>query len=90
LSIVANQLGAIALKAGSFERAESLLTKSLDKLNDALPYSHLLYNLGNLFMAKKDHLKALLFYSRALKASPYRHCNSFRLEVDLTNSKFNS
>lgn len=54
----ANKLGTIAIRANSYERAKSLLHKALEKylpLENELPYSHLLYNLGNLYMALKDH-----------------------------------
>ena len=54
----ANALGTIALKAGDHERAERLLLKAVEKYSatrEQLPYSHLMYNLGNLYMAIKDH-----------------------------------
>ena len=58
LAIKANALGTIALKAGSLVRAKSLLVKALElylPFKNSLPWSHLFYNLGNLYMALKDH-----------------------------------
>ena len=66
----ANALGTVALKAGSFDRAKSLLNKALEQYSTIqvdLPWSHLHYNLGNLYMALKDHSTALSHYSQAIK-----------------------
>jgi len=86
---MANQLGTIAIKASSYQRAESILCKALTKytetkeVNEAISsYSHLLYNLGNLYMAKKDHLQALHYYKEALQASPFVDCCDFDLAKD--------
>ena len=54
LCLMANQLGTLALAAKSYERATSLLNKALaisQSFTQQLPYSHLLYNLGNLYLA---------------------------------------
>ena len=42
-----------------------------------MPYCHLLYNLGNYFMAVKDHSKALDMYHEAVRSSPFLQCGSF-------------
>lgn len=77
-------MGTIAIKASSYERAESILSKALTKYTETAEvnqeitsYSHLLYNLGNLYMAKKDHMRALDFYNKALQASPFLACSDF-------------
>ena len=78
LVVVGNQLGTLALKAQQFDRAESLLQKALAKhTSTSLNFSHLHYNLGNLYMAKKDHLQALHHYTTALKASPFSQTSDF-------------
>ena len=65
LCMQANTLGTIALKANDFARAERLLLKANEKYcatRELLPYSHLMYNLGNVYMALKDHGTALEYY----------------------------
>lgn len=69
LCMQANTLGTLALKAGDYVRAERLLQKANEKYcatRDLLPYSHLMYNLGNVYMALKDHGKALEYYHKAM------------------------
>lgn len=71
LVLTANQLGTIALKAQNFERAQSLLEKALLRFTADLhpkisAFSHLHYNLGNMFMAKKEHIEALSCFKQAL------------------------
>lgn len=76
----ANALGTIALKAGDHERAERLLLKAVDKYTatrDLLPFSHLMYNLANVYMALKNHGLALQYYNQALQMSPFNQVSSF-------------
>ncbi len=83
----ANALGTIALKAGSLDRAKSLLNKALEKYDPFkidLPWSHLYYNFGNLYMALKDHSQALSHYYEAILASPFANCSNF----ESTDQKF--
>jgi len=83
---MANQIGSIALQAKSYERAESLLLKAnsmIPDIEEGLAYSHLYYNLGNLFLARKDHFCALSYYQEAVKVSPYRLLNDFKDFEDL-------
>ena len=82
LVLTANQLGTIALKAQNFARSQSLLEKALAKYLSDLqprlsPFAHLYYNLGNLHMAKKDHLCALDFFKQALAENPFAMCADF-------------
>lgn len=86
-------MGSLALKAKSFDRATSLLTKALnitETFKPALPYTHLLYNIGNLYMAIRDHKQALEFYLRALEQSPFIMMRSFEDYTDIEGLKFNS
>jgi tetratricopeptide (TPR) repeat protein len=45
---------------------------------EGLAYSHLYYNLGNLFLARKDHFCALSYYQESIKCSPYRLLKDFK------------
>ena len=86
-------MGTMALKAKSYDRAKSLLGKALqitETFHQPYPYTHLLYNLGNLHLAIKDHTHALEYYLMALKRSPYNNIDTFEGFSDIEGLKFNS
>ena len=88
LCMQANMLGTVMLKAGKLSRAEYLLMKAYSlyqEYKEMLPYSHLVYNIGNLYMALKDHRKALEFYELAVHMSPFNNCSEFNSMSDDSN-----
>ena len=94
LCMNANMLGSVTLSAGKIEKAGTFLKKGYQLyteggFSEQLPYCHLLYNLGNYYMAVKDHSKALEMYNEAVRTSPFLQCGSFQGDT-ATKLSFNS
>ena len=87
LMIGANKLGSLALQAKQYDRALSFLGKAEQIAGEGL-FSHLYYNIGNVYMALNKHSDALRYYVKALQ-SPYRQA-SYTTDFEDVESRFNS
>lgn len=77
LAIKHNKFGGFCLQANELEKAETHFTKALEVIKDKykLPFSNALMNLGNMYGQKRDYKQAIVYYEKALLASPYNPNN---------------